>query len=1228
MCLSSGSAEKSVTMMLWTKGQEMLCYGQVRRRLRSWFFLSLGCFLASIFAIAQTTVYSGSIQGVIVDPSYDVVTGAKVTITNKAIGLVVTVNTNSEGTYTSGALIPGDYTLVVAVPGFKTAQLDVAVKVGITASGNIKLQAGQVSQVVKTQIDVTSAATEQATVQQVATSREIENLPLNGPNFLDLAQLEPGIQTQDGLNLGPTKTGLLSLSFDGRYGRSDLFELDGQDITNEVSGTTTQNIPASDVQQFQLQQSMLNLSTGLTSTGSVNVTTKYGTNRVHGEAFGFFRDQSFDANLPGGTHNRFQRNQFGGNVGGPIIKDKAFFFVDIEHTKQDFLDTVLPWGNFSGLTGTFNSPFRETNGSARIDWQIHGKYHFFYRFAYDQNRDVSAILPMSFQPFNDVNHVPSHAIGLDFVTGQYTHSFRFGYMKFRNQITDATAGSSIFNPAPGVELAIGSDPNCLIPAADTFCSGPSYLAPQQTYQSDHQFTYNGSRVLGSHIISYGGGWNRIMAGGFSSPMNLAPAVSALTTSCSGACLTLPGGASNPLNYPAQTIQLGNGQGFATEVSAFGFPGGGFGPDNRISAYIGDSWKVRTNFTLTYGMRYVRDTWRTDSDLPTIPALYQFDNLYFSSLGNSVRQPNRNFAPQLGMAWDPSGKGTTVVRGGIGLFYESNLWKNLAYDRMARLQSGRFLSTPTVCNNSQANLLTLPNGATQNWSDICGKPIASVIPQILANQAAYQAASNAMSNKAPNPSFVGTSLADGMHVNGAAPLYPNYLTPRSVEMNFGIQHELRPGTVFTMDVLRNVESHSLLAVDTNHVGDARFFNTPAARNAILATASNNAGSAAAGCPSLPLGPAMVTCYLAHYNANYTAGGIDPYAGTISDFAANGLDSGYALCGGQTCPHAGAPYAAFGGVNPALGANQMLFPIGRAVDNAFQVSLKQHVDNPYPHIKSFDLQISYQLQRNVSNAADTSFASIATDFNTPLKYLGPNGLDRTHQISFGGTMDLPFHFRFGMIGHFYSGLPLTVTLPPTGLPGGIFVTDVTGDGTGDGSFASNGAFGDVLPGTNIGSYGHTVKTGNINNYITTYDTKSAGQPTPAGQTLIGSGLITQAQLTALGGVQPVVYPTSYFPAPMGWLRTADLNLSWVFKYREYFTIEPAVSVFNVANIVNFDGPSNPLSGVLQPLIPGIAQPAGYVNTTSNSQPASNRIGLGSGAFALGAPRQIEFSMRVTF
>jgi len=409
-------------------------------------------------------------------------------------------------------------------------------------------------------------------------------------------------------------------------------------------------------------------------------------------------------------------------------------------------------------------------------------------------------------------------------------------------------------------------------------------------------------------------------------------------------------------------------------------------------------------------------------------------------------------------------------------------------------------------------------------------------------------------------------------------------------------------VISADYLRNVETHTLLAIDTNHVGDSRFFSLAAAQAAISATNSQF------GCGT-GYDQASSQCAI-NAGAN------------ISAYASNGLDSGYSLCGGLPCASVGEPAAAFPGINANVGTNEMLFPSGRAEYNGLQIAFKQDLKDPVPYIRSLNLQISYSLSRYIAPAADNDFINIATDFRNPLAYLGPNGLDRTHQISFGGWIDVPYNFQIGLIGHFYSPLPVTPTLSPTGNTGGIFVTDLTGDGTGDGSFASNGGLGDVLPGTGIGTFGRNIKAGNLNNFINNYNNSIAnGAPTPAGQVLMQNNLLSLNQLVALGAVQQPVPLAPAGEANMGWLHAMDLSLGWTYKFSETTKIEPGVSFYNVMNFANFDGPGNPLSGVL-------SGTPGAINGTQGEQPASNRLGLGSGVFALGSPRALEFTLKFSF
>jgi len=352
-------------------------------------------------------------------------------------------------------------------------------------------------------------------------------------------------------------------------------------------------------------------------------------------------------------------------------------------------------------------------------------------------------------------------------------------------------------------------------------------------------------------------------------------------------------------------------------------------------------------------------------------------------------------------------------------------------------------------------------------------------------------------------------------------------------------------------------------------------------------------------------------------------------TMADFAANGLDSGYSLCAGFPCP-AGSPQAAFPGINANLGANQMLFPTGRSVYNGLQMSLRQQVANPVKHVKSLDLQWSYAYSKYVSTARDNDFVNYAQDNISPNKYIGPNGLDRRHQFSLGGTMELPANFRLTTIVHLDSPLASNLNLPVSGTPGGIFISDLTGDGTGDGTAASNAGLGDLLPGTNIGSFGRGVNFTKLNQLIESFNKNDVGQATPAGNALIQSQLFNLHQLQELGGViggDGLGHINNLASVPAGaigpgWLRTFDLGLNWGYKLRERVELRPGVTIFNVLNLSNVGGPGTPFSTILD------GTPRSLNGTTLANLPSSYRLGLGTGVNALGAPRAIEFSLNLKF
>jgi hypothetical protein len=181
-----------------------------RTGLRFWLGLAAILVLGCMGLLAQTTISTGSIQGTVADASGAVLSGAKVTITNKATAQSINTTTNASGTYTSGALTPAAYEVRVESKGFKTQTQTVTVQLNTTSTVNAKLAVGESTQVVEVQASDVAVNTEQATVQGILTAQQIENMPINGRNFLDLAQLEPGVQIQDGGTFDPTKNGFSS----------------------------------------------------------------------------------------------------------------------------------------------------------------------------------------------------------------------------------------------------------------------------------------------------------------------------------------------------------------------------------------------------------------------------------------------------------------------------------------------------------------------------------------------------------------------------------------------------------------------------------------------------------------------------------------------------------------------------------------------------------------------------------------------------------------------------------------------------------------------------------------------------------------------------------------------------------------------------------------------------------------------------------------------------------
>ena len=1200
-------------------------------------YLSLLLAAGTICATAAGQVVStngGSIQGTVTDPTGAVVPGATVTVTNPDTGYAKTVTTDNAGLFVVGPLNPGNYQEKISATGFTNVAINTVVRTGTVTSGNAKLALGSSAETIEVNAGALQVNTDQAGVADVITAEQIKSLPVNGRNFLDLAQIEPGVILQSGESFDPTKAGYSAISVSGVSGRTTRILLDGQDITDETVGTTIFNVSQGSINEFQLNRSTQDVSGQVTSTGQVLVSTNSGTNAFHGQAFYQFQDAraGFAATL-NGANPPFQRNHFGGSIGGPIIKDKLFFFANAERIKQDqSAPSPVATGQgalFSAIYAahpTVPAPYRSTYSAARLDYNGPFSGHYFVRANYDVDSDASNYGD-GYWLYANRDNTPGIAGGADFSHGRFTDSVRFSYEKFHNLITDSTAGNNgIYNGIPGVAFYFKSQ---------HLYSGPNYLAPQGTFQSDKQVSYDGSFTFGKHSLKYGYSLNQILGGGFAAFFGLSPRISisssTLLANCGGASGAAPC-PNDPLNgYHAGTSYIGNGQGFFTENSGFGLPGGGV-HDWRSHAYLQDSWKVTPDFTINAGLGWSLDTDRANQDI-TQPRCSDVDTglnaapctgsgdlfaQWNPAFTGRVHQPYANFAPQVGINYSP-GDHKTSIRAAFGIFYESDVFNNTTNARNVLIKQGAFFDYKNACSSYT---LTLPNGVTAAYIDgtpaggttsaptiksACLAPLAVGGPEIASLQKVYQAITKTNSLSS-NGAYVGETL------NPTGAYAPNYRTPYSEQWNAGVQREIAKGIVVSADYVHNSTLKIAQQIDYNHVGAARYFNAAAAKNAVATTVAGFKDVGGAPCTTV--------------NCAITAGA------SITDFAGNGLDSGLVYLNGSPYGYnslsSASVGAAFPGANPLLGEGGFLAPVGRSGYDALQIVYKQQKAHPFWGVENSNFQVSYTLSRIVTTAAsggsstsDQFFSSFSWDNDNPTAYMGRAGLDHTNQVSFGGSFLIKYGPQLGFLGHFYSAPPTTLTID-TGATGAgaIFFSDLTGDGT----------TGDLAPGTNPGDYMHRLKGAGLNRYISNFNSTYVNRLTPAGQAVVNSGLITQSQMIALGGA---IQPIAQVPQSSAYLnpafRSLDMNLSYPIRFnrfREGLSLEPTIAVYNVFNMANYSAVG---SGVL--LNTADAGPTnsqfGYVSGT-NSYAAlnSNRTERGSGTFDQGGPRSMEFQLKLNF
>lgn len=766
------------------------------------------------FAFAQSPV--GTISGATLDPSGAAIRNASVTIRNKATSAERKLRSDEDGSFSAPSLPAGEYEVTAQADGFRTQLQEVTVATGSTLKVEMKMEVGQKTEIVT--IEGAGAAQlsyESHSVDGVITRQKIQELPLNGRSFLNLAFLEPGVTV--GVGSTSQYNALFNVSILGGSSARTAITIDGGNVRNSIEGGTGMNFSQEIVQEFQLSSTNFDLSTGITSTGSVNVVSRTGGNQFHGSGYFFFRDHNMAA-YPALQRNAlapdpfFARRNPGVTVSGPIIKNRLFFFSNYEYTNQAGLVTFQPnLASAAGLTGNFSNPYKGKQFSTRIDYKINDKHNAYMRVSTDWNRGFGpnggATLPSNW--LQNTNKAIQGLLGFTSTfkpTLVNDARFNYTYWRNRNLFPDSTVCPDCVGlnfpqlSVNGTNVTIGNTSN----------------ATQGRNLRRFTFTDNLTWVKGSHRIRFGtelehapgtGFW------GFCDPFctaGLSPE-DTRKNGLAGLFPTLPTTlrtGQDFLNLPFLGASVGVGD--PSQPPPYNIDKAK--QNNRMRFHAQDTWKLKPSFTLNYGLAWNFESTLVNKDLDKPQYLAP---LYGSDL-SPTKNNYKNFSPSLGFAWNVGKDNKTVVRAGAGIYWDTEELFRRLQERAAigPVGNGRLLiphtSFTNIFSTNAANAVLvigatgpvlLPNGAPLPASGIITSLTIAQFIQI------YNAQIGALRTTGVSTDL---SVRNIQRSKTAAQLLPlNYPVQRSYQMNFGVQRDLGHDMVLTVDFVRRVFVNTLL-----------------------------------------------------------------------------------------------------------------------------------------------------------------------------------------------------------------------------------------------------------------------------------------------------------------------------------------------------------------------------------------------------------------------------------
>lgn len=668
--------------------------------------------------IAQ--VAGGTISGTITDPSEKSIPQAQVSITNVATGITTTVMTNSDGFFTAPNLLPGDYEITVTAKGFNTeARKGITLTVGAQQVFNLTLRVGSAAKtVVEVSTEAPAVQLASSDISAVVTANTVRELPLNGRSWTDLAALQPGvdtIQTQPTFTVGADRGNRgfgQQLTISGARPQQNNYRLDGVSLNDYANGAPGSvlggNLGVDAIQEFSVLTSNYSAEYGKTSGGVVNAITRSGTNAFHGSAYEFLRNSKLDARNffedPTQPKAPFKRNQFGGAIGGPIIKNRTFFFADYEGIRQSkgiaVVDFVPSADARNGIINNGNPPVSSCPSGTTL--VVPGSSNT----CVDNN---SLLFLTALYPVPNAGVTSNPDIGVFKFSGQQVVNENFVTTRIDHKFSakDSLFGTYVFDRTPysapdgmnNVELGSLSSRQ-IVAAEETHSFTPTFVNAirfgfnHEAVNNDQSLAAINPKASDSALGSFAGrnasqvqiGGTSLMPGGvgglptyfyhwnsyqFFDDAFFSRGTHSIKFGFAAERMLLQAEA---LTDPSGIWQFGGVQQFLTN-NPKRFQGGivsTLSPrDLRqtvFGVYLQDDWRWRPNLTLNLGLRY---------EMATIPTeihgkLANLRNLTDATphLGDPFFNSNpttKNFEPRIGFAWDPFRNGRMAIRGGAGLF---------------------------------------------------------------------------------------------------------------------------------------------------------------------------------------------------------------------------------------------------------------------------------------------------------------------------------------------------------------------------------------------------------------------------------------------------------------------------------------------------------------------------------------------------------------------------------